>query len=219
MDLLNIPNIRVNQLQTLGESSLEICQNLPEIAPSAETVKQALDKYLAGMTREKASAAEKKKLDKIRDRLVSGFIRQVKAEQLFPHENEQAISTLQKLVLVVNKYGSEITRLTYDEESAAMDNLIAEIGELDLSPLNNSGIARWIEPIQASNDVFKSTSAQYISDSAATSQTESATNLAPALIEALEEMYNMLYAYIKVKPTDELIKAYTELEKLVNSFN
>ena len=219
MDLLNIPNIRVNQLQTLGESSLEICQNLSEIAPSIETVKQALDKYLEGMTRDKASAAEKKKLDQTRDRLVLGFIKQVRAEQMFPHEDEQVISALQKLVLVINKYGSKITRISYDEESAAMDNMIAEVMGLDLSPLSTSGIARWIEPMQTSNDIFKSSSTQYIADSAATEQTESATSLAPALIEALEEMYNMLYAYIKIKPTDELVKAYTELKKLVYSFN
>jgi hypothetical protein len=218
MELISLPRLRVNQLQSVSERSLEICSSLTEMQPSTEKVKITLDEFVKGMLKEQASAKEKKELDLTRDRLVSGFLRHVQSEQLFPHNNEKLIAALQQLVMVVNKYGTKINRLSYEEESVAIDNMLADLDQIDLTPLQDTGIPRWLTPLEQSNNAFKSASGEYITDSVEASLTNSASTSAPALIDALEGMYSMLYAHIKINPSEALKKAYLEIQTYLASF-
>jgi len=217
MEIINLPRLRVNQLQTLCENSLQICEPLTEIAQAVNNVKTARDAFSAGMLKDHA-ASGKKELDTVRDTLVSGFIKAVRAEQLFPHSDETAKTALKAMVLAVNKYGKNISRLPYDEESAAIDNLVADVEATDLTPLDGTGLTRWIAPLKTANSQFKATVQEYVSDLAEVSQTEAAYTLAPALVDALEGMFTMLFAHIKINPTEQLTMAYAELEQLVNSY-
>ncbi|MBN2639495.1 MAG: hypothetical protein JXR65_10480 [Bacteroidales bacterium] len=217
MEIINLPRLRVNQLQTLCENSLKICEPIVEIASATEKVKAASDAFATGMLKDKAFSG-KKELDLLRDELLSGLIKSVHAEQQFPHEDAAAKAVVNSLVQAVNKYGTKIKRLPFDEETAAIDNLLADLATIDFLPLNGSGLSRWIEPLKTANNEFKTAVQEYVSDLAEVSQTEAAYILAPALIDALEGMYTLLYANLKINPTDQLNTAYAELEQLVNSY-
>ncbi|MBN2639002.1 MAG: hypothetical protein JXR65_07935 [Bacteroidales bacterium] len=217
MEIINLPRLRVNQLQTLCENSLKICEPIAEIVSATEKVKAARDAFAAGMLKSKASSG-KKELDLLRDALMSGFTKAIHAEQMFPHDDPAAVATIKSITLAVDKYGSKIKNLPYDEESAAIDNLLADIEAIDLQPLAGSGLSRWIEPLKTANNEFKTAVQEYVSDLAEVSQIEAATSLAPALIDALEGMYTLLYAHIKINPTEQLTIAYAELNKLIAGY-
>lgn len=117
----------------------------------------------------------------------------------------------------MKKYGVKIGRLPRDEETAAIDNLLADIAQMDVTPLLPTGIPRWIPAIKAANGEYKKAAKEYISDSTNAAATKAASILAPALEEALEDLYTMLFATIKRTPSDDLKKTYGDLETLVDS--
>ena len=73
MQLINLPRLRLKELQTLSENTLLICQSIEEIRPGTMKIESALTAFKTGMLKEQASAATKLELDKTRDRLISGF--------------------------------------------------------------------------------------------------------------------------------------------------
>ena len=102
MDIIKIPKMKMAQLQTVGDSSVEICKSIPEVEPAVNQVETALTYFKEGMIKDKASAAQKKEFDLIRDRLLSGFMHDVKAEQLFPYEDETEKEALTNLLTSCN---------------------------------------------------------------------------------------------------------------------
>jgi hypothetical protein len=219
MILITLPGLRLGQLQTVGESSIDICKNIPEIAPEMVKVNSSFDAFKTGMLKDKASAEKKRKLDLNRDRLSSGFMNVVFEEQIFPNEDELIINAHAELLKIVKKYGRRIIRLPRAEETAAIHNLLADIAQMDVTPLLPTGIPRWIPVLEAANKEYKLAAKKFISDSTDANATESASSLAPALEEALEDMYTMLFATIKRTPSDALKKAYGDLETLIDSMN
>ncbi len=218
MELLSLPRLRNHQLQTVSENTIKICAELTQLKAPLETLTQKLDLFKGGMTKEQASAASKKELDNARDVLVSGFIKGVRIESAFPYTDTTSKEAINALLKVVNNYGTGIARLSYNEESAALDNLLADISKLDITPLADSGLARWIPLIEQANNNFKEAVSDYISESAKSSAVESATDVAPALLDALEALYAMIYAYLKIENSEELKEAYTQLQILLESY-
>lgn len=217
MKILKLPLYRLGQLQTVGDSSVDICEGIPEIAPELAKAKVSLAAFKQGMLKDKASAEEKRELDLKRDRIVSGFMNVVYEEQKFPNEDQLIIDSHADLLKIVKKYGRKIIRLPRAEETAAIDNLLADIAELDVTPLTITGIPRWIPFVESANEEYRQAAKEYISDSTDADAKASASSLAPALEDDLEEMYTMLFATIKRTPTDALKKAYAELETLIDS--
>ena len=205
------------QLQTVGDSSVEICKPIPEVEPAVSLVETALADFKEGMLKDKASAAQKKVLDLIRDRLLSGFMYDVKAEQLFPYEDETEKEALTDLLHIVNKYGTGVGRLPLNEETAVIDNLLTDVEDLELTPLQPSGVLRWIPLLKDANSAFKAASQEYLTDSVRDMEEASASERAPVLVDALEALYAKLFAHIQLSPTESLTKAYAELEELVDS--
>jgi hypothetical protein len=219
MKLITLPGLRLGQLQTVSESSLDICKGIPEIAPETGNVKRSLTAFKEGMLKDKASAEEKGKLDINRDLIVSGFMNVVLEEQKFPNKDVAIVATHAALLKIVKKYGFNIIRLRRAEETAAIDNLLADIAQMDITPLTPTGIPRWIPVIEAANEEYKLAAKEFISDTTDTGFTKSASSLAPALEEALEDLYTMLFVTIKRSPSDALKKAYGDLETLIDSMN
>lgn len=217
MKILTLPDLRLGQLQTVGETSIDICKDITEIAPELLIVNSSFDAFIQGMLRDKASAEKKRILDQSRDHKVSGFMNVVFEEKKFPNEDASVINAHSELLKIVNKYGLKIIRLPRDEETAAIDNLLADIAQMDVTPLAATGILRWIPTIKTANIEYKKEAKAYISESSDTASTKSASDLAPALEDALEDLYLMLFATIKRTPTDVLKKAYADLETLINS--
>ena len=217
MKVITLPGLRLGQLQTVSESSLDICKGIPEVAPETANVKRAFAAFKAGMLKDKASAAEKGKLDEERDDVVSGFMNVVIEQQKFPNKDAAIMTAHAALLKIVNKYGLNITRLRRAEETSSIDNLLADIAQVDITPLTPTGITRWIPVIEAANVAYKKAAKAYISDSTDAAATKAAGILAPALEDALEDMYIMLFAAIKRTPSDALKKAYGDLETLIDS--
>jgi hypothetical protein len=217
MDIIRIPKMKMAQLQTVGDSSVEICKSIPEVEPAVSQVETALTGFKEGMLKDKASAAKKKESDLIRDRLLSGFMHDVKAEQLFPYKDETEKEALTNLLNLITKYGASISRLPQHEETAVIDNLVTNVEELELAPLQSSGVLRWIPLLKEANNAFKAASQEYLTDSVRDMEEASASERAPALIDALEALYAMLFAHIRISQSESLINAYAKLEELIDS--
>jgi hypothetical protein len=217
MDLIILPRLRLKELQSLGESSLEICMPITEVEPATQAVSIALAAFKQSMLKEEASAAVKKTIDKSRDRLNYGLMHHIKAEQYFPHTKVEVQETLIKLVAIAYKYGTKLSRLPFNEESAGIDNMITELNQLNPEALSEMGIARWIPLIGEANTAFKAAAHEYVANSVEADELDSATSLAPALINALEGLYTLLFAHVKITNSDTLVTAYNQLDELVSA--
>ncbi len=171
------------------------------------------------MTKDQASAEDKFRLDKKRDKFISGFMSDVNAEEKFPNEDAAILQSLGALLKIVKKYDFKITRLSYYEETVAIDNMLSDIGQIDISPLEAIGIPRWIPVIAEANKEFIDATTKFVSDSNEASAMQAASKLVPALEDALEELYAQMFSVIRTSPTDQLRKAYGELEILINSMD
>jgi hypothetical protein len=217
MKLITLPRLRLTQLQAIAETTLTICKDLPQLVSEVLGVENVFNPFKAGMLKDKVSAEEKGKLDQVRDQRVTGFFAVLYAEEKIENDDPAILASYTALLKIANKYGQNIRRLPREEETAAIDNLLAEIAKINISPLIPTGIPRWIPSLAAANKAYKIASAQFISDNTDAKATEAAGLLAPRLVDALEELYTNLFAVIRLTPSDELKKAYAALEILVDS--
>jgi hypothetical protein len=217
MKLIILPRLRLGQLQAIAKSTLTICKNLVQFASSILDVENAFVPFKAGMLKDDASAEKKGELDQKRDKRVTGFFAVIDAEEKIENEDETILASYAALMKIADKYGPSIRRLPRNEETIAIDNLLEEIGHIDITPLVPTGIPRWIPSLEATNNAYRDASSKYISDSVEADSTEAASIQAPELIDALEKLYLKIFASIALTPNDELEKAYAELEKLVDS--
>lgn len=204
-------------MQTLAENTLKICKDIAALDAFVQIVLTALQAFKKGMLKDMASADSKHSLDYQRDEMITGFLTNVSSEKKFPHKDKAIKKALSKLVKITRKYGLSIKRLPMDAETAAIDNLLADIAEEDFTLLAPTGITRWLPEIEAANTEFKEAASVYLSESTEAETTKSASRLAPELEDALEGLYAMMFALLKTSPSNELKKAYEELDNLVDS--
>lgn len=214
MQMITVPKLRMAQLQTFTEGILKTTANLTEVAPQVADVESKLTVFLDGMTKATASS-NKSVLDRTRDELNSGFFKGVESEQMYPHTPEVA-SVLRQVVSITSQYGFGLNRLSYDEQTAQTDNMIKELEKLDLTSLPN--ITRWLAPIKAANAEFKSISEAYYKDLTAAGETSAASNAAPALTDAINALFTMLFAHVQISGSEALTTAYKELITQVEAF-
>ena len=81
-----------------------------------------------------------------------------------------------------------------------------------------SSVGRWTPLIKEPNQRFKDVAKEFVEESTAVASLESASAVAPGLVHALEDLFIQLFSVIRVSPTDDLKKAYSELETLVDSY-
>ncbi|MBU2886054.1 hypothetical protein KO507_09805 [Gilvimarinus agarilyticus] len=215
MNIITIPQLRLGQLQSLTEQTLKITAPFEVLAPYTASVQAAFDPFLTGMQKE-TSASDKKTLDRTRDRYLSGFFYSMEAESYYPTDDPVAKEVVKKLLQITEKYGFKINKQPYDEETAAIDNLLAELAKIDLSTMPH--LERWTVLIKAANADFKAASQDYLQTTVTDSKTKAASALAPALITELENLYTMSFAFAKTAPDEQLTKAYQELSELVNTY-
>jgi len=216
MELINLPRLRHKELQAIAESTLRICATITEVQPALAKVSTHLEAFKQGMLKEQAYAADKNELDKQRDRLLSGFMQSLKAETFFPHQDLEVVEVLAQVDQVTRKHGPRLTKLSYSEETSAIDNLLTEIGQIDTQVLDTS-ITRWIPLIQSTNNEFKAANSSFISDRAKATNTDSASQQAPLLRESMEGLLTLLFAHTKITVTTPILAAYREMEILIKS--
>ena len=219
MDVLTVPKLRNHELQTVTKDLLNICNGLTKLKEPLDIVSEIFDRFKGGMTKEKASASSKKELDNTRDVFTSSFVKAVMAEQYYPHTEKEIIEALQAVRKVVDKYGgSKVNRLSYNEQSAALNNMLSDLKKTNLTPLTPTGLLRWIPLMEEANTNFTNAVAGYIKETADTLDVEAASYVAPKLHHALEELFIKLQAYLVIEPNQELKDAYDQIVVLLNSY-
>lgn len=214
MELIRLPQMRLAQLQNATERILDITQPIEVIADQVDAVSAAFTVFKQGMIKEQA-ISDKKTLDRNRDNLNSGLFKSVVAEELFPHE-EPVKGLLNEVVKITGKYGYAINYLPYDEETAQVDNMLAELTALDLTPL--PAIQRWIPLIAEANNTFKASSQNFLDQQATSSSISSATLLAKPLEDALNQLFTLLFAHIQISQAADLISVYKKLNILIEEY-
>ncbi len=214
MQMINLPQLRLAQLQTLTEGIIEIVKNLGEVAPQVQGVNAAFTNFQEGMTKN-ASASNKKTLDRTRDQLNSGFFKTVESEALYPHD-ANAQTAVAKILDITNKYDYDLNYLSYDEQTAETDNMLRELEDTDINLL--PGIQHWIAPIKSANDNFKTSVKSYLEEQVQAGDVDTASTAAIPLENALNELFTILFAHIHITKSEPLIEAHKELSTLVNSY-
>lgn len=215
MEMIKLPQMRLAQLQTLTAAALGIVKDLPEVAAQVTTIEQAFNEFQQGMLKTNA-ASNKRTLDRSRDLLNSGFFKGVESELLFPHEDAVSQQSVSEVSAIVDKYDYRLNRLTYDEQTAQTDNMIASLEALNLSSLPQ--IARWIALIKRANTEFKELVSAYIEDKTEAENTQAAGIAAIPLQDALNNLFTLLFAHAQISQTAPLTTAYQELGTLVDSY-
>lgn len=218
MEILTLPRLRNHQLQSVTEGSLSFCTGIDVLNTPCNKVETCLANFIDGMMKDKASAKGKAELDTERDTIIRNLMRAITTDIQYPYTTDTELAVAEQLKSILKKYGTGIVRLSYNEQSAAVDNMLADIKAIDFAATPESGVARWIPLVETSNNNFKVAAKTYITDSAELVNQVSATEMAPALLDALEGLYTMMYAFLKVNPTPELEKAYTEISLLIESY-
>lgn len=204
-------------MDTFTGQLLTICRPHEILSQAIQKVEPLYKTFSERCVKTQASAKDKTQLDKKRDRLIMGLFNGIKSETYFPHTGE-ASEVCDQLSRLTKRYGSSIARLSQNEETAQIDNLLKELEKINLQALQGSGISRWIEPLKQTNETFKTASNEYVSDVAESQLTESASEFAPQLATALDALLAMFYAFVSMQPSEALTKSYTEALVLVNSY-
>ena len=215
MEIIILPQFLLADLQSFSESLVPIVDPLPQIAPQVQTFKDKLAVFQDGMTKKQASS-DKKTMDKTRDRLISGLLDGVQSEQQFTYEEATVIEQLKEIVAIADRYGYELTRLPYNQQSAETDNFVKELEGVPLSQF--PALERWIAPIKAANAAFKAEVSEYADDKSEASDTEAAYLAAPALENAIKSIFTLLVAHRQVADTEELKAAYKKIIARLSSY-
>ncbi|WP_068471626.1 DUF6261 family protein [Saccharicrinis aurantiacus] len=218
MELIVLPRLSLNHLQTITEESVKLCETIPELSAAIEKVNNVLEPFKEGMLKESLTAVDKKNTDWKRDRLTKGFIKSVRNELLFDHSDAEVLETLKQLNKVVDKYGIEVTRLPLNAETAAIDNLLSDVAQIDITSLSNTGITRWIPKVNDANQAFKIANRDYNAKTTSNSAINSASSIAPSLRKSVNGLYAMLFGLIMMSPSDNLISTYKQLDTLVDTY-
>ncbi len=214
MTLIAVPRLRMQELQSLAEQTITICSPIEEIQTGVDKVVNSYQTFKQGMLNDKSTGISRKSLDQNRDYPLSAFFQTVKYERFYPYEDDKAKIALQQLVLITKKYGPTLVKMGFNEESIAIDKLLKEVNQIENLSLLHSGVTRWITVIDEANAAFKSGAR----DSGKMSDSDSATRLAPYLVEALNGLYTLLFAHVQISGEQRLKNVYAELHALVDSF-
>jgi hypothetical protein len=103
------------------------------------------------LIRKYETTEEISELDAKRDNLLKGIKNMLKAA--LRHFDPAVRDAAEKLMIVFNTYG-EIARLPYDDETAAIYNLLQEL-DLRSAETATTGIAAWVDELRSTNEEFR----------------------------------------------------------------
>lgn len=219
MEILSVPNLTTKELQTFTTECVSLCKPVVLLASSIQKVEDTQTTYEEAMLKEKYTSVSKKDLDYTRDTYLSGMYQTIKCERIFPHEAEETVAAISDLWEIVSKHGMGIRKLTYNEETAAIDNLFKDINSMDSLASVSDSISKWFTIVQQANEDFKTAAKVFINESTAISDQDAASTVAPLLRSSLQDLLLDLYSYTRVEQSDELITVYAKVATLVGSYN
>ena len=218
MKHITLPRLRLNQLQSLCETALRVCNPLPGLEVPCEQLqqrygqfKQSLEKSLVNSSREA--------FDVSRDRTISGFEFHVKALRYFPNNSEAVNSALAQLEQLLSQHDPDMRSLPFDEESAAIDNYVADLKKFDFSPLADTQLERWVSAIENENQAFKQASEAWANHKVELEKMASPSAIAPELRRLLSNLFTVLVAMRLIQSGDEALQnAYIAITEQINGF-
>lgn len=152
--------------------------------------------------------------DRERDEAVKNLSTLLNGYAVLPAKKEQAA----KLLAVFAKYGSDITRGTYEKESSDIESMLEDFAAADAAEAAKDleGAADFIQEIRAAEDNFKAVRDSY--KNATNSRGASATSLKKPLVNAVNKLVQYLNTMqlIGNKKYGSLI---TKCEREINDFN
>ena len=219
MDLFSIPRLVMDDLQTVGGSIFSITEPFAAIGGVRAAAVDCYNSFKLGMTKNQASAETKQGTDIVRDGLLTGLTYHAKSQQYYPH-TELVKQALAKLTKVLDDYKvRQIRRLSFSEETSAIDNLLTEIGKLDLSALKVvTGLLEWFELIAEANNNARKASENYAGANVDAADVDAASTLAPKLTDCLESIIVVMYGLLKINDNEAMRKAYLQIKELVDSY-
>ena len=216
-DLLSIPRLRLMQLHALAESSLDLTAAFAELTEQRTKVQEAYQLFKAGLKKNQASAKEKAQLDHERDALFYGMKYELKGELAYPLHNEVSQNVFKALLSAVHKYGSNLPKLPQNEESMALSSFLDVVK--DIPALENTHIYRWIPLLEEANNAFREASGEYLHNKSTAIDVSSASESAPELKKALEQLYVKMFAHLHVSDNPEMSRSYSQIKILIDQLN
>ena len=218
MSVKPLSRLRLNELQTVVENTLKICEGIPELARPIAAIKTLFAEFKLGMNKA-AVTSERAVYDDKRDHAFSGFKAQLRADLMYPGYDEAAIKILLALKAVVAQHDNNLVDMRYDEQTAALENFLKDARAISLGPFADTQLLRWIELIEQENSAFKRVSEEWVKNNVNFSQVESATKQAPRLRKQLDNLVSMLALNVNYYPEDENLKqAYHQVNQLGVAF-
>lgn len=213
IEMITLPRMRLAQLQSFTESFQEIVEPVTVLAPQALEVATAFTAFQESMS-DDGPTSEKRALDKVRDRYISCLLDTIENEKHYPHD-DAGKATVDQVAAIADRYGHDITRLPYDDQSSATHNMLNAMEEVGLSGMHS--IERWVIVARAANETFKESANTFRKDQLAAPV--SGTKAAPALESAMQKLFSVLYAKRLLGDTEELQKVHEELQALVDDYS
>lgn len=216
--MVRVPQLRLGQLQLFSETLIKKCKPFEEVKSALEPAEALVTEFKEGMLKDKSVSIDKKELDAISDRLISGLSHNLKAELEFPQASNEAKIEQGKIEQIIDKFGTKITKYSYTDQPAAVDNMLTELGKVNLLVLGNSGIERWVPLIKEANENFKKATLQFVGEKTKNMEQDSASALAPELINALNKLLTIMFAFANIGANPELVKTYSEISVFTDTY-
>jgi hypothetical protein len=148
-------------------------------------------------------------LDSERDNILRGINNMLKAT--LRHFDPQVREATERLMIVFNTYG-EIATLSYDEETAAIHNLIQELDRLNTES-EMTGIAPWLNELNRINEELRTTIGERYSEEAKRSHIKLRT-----VRKNIDTVYhNIVYLLEAGASLDGVTEEYKEIFAEINA--
>lgn len=218
MELVATPPMRIGQIQLYTEGVLQKCEPFGELDEKIAPVQGTFQEFLEAMLKVKEADTKKRILDRASDSLIRPFYHQVLGEIGFPHTSPSAQKAQEALLELYEKYGPKISAYSYTDQPAAVDNMLKDLAKIDLNALGDSGLGRWLQPIQEANDNFKRGSVDFADEQQEMQEQDAASAIAPLLTSQINELIRLFFSNAVIGKNKKLTKAYEQLVIFIKTF-
>lgn len=224
IDKIKAPKLRISESVQFFSDVLAVCKNSNPADLNIQKPWTALDNSLKllgqSFKKEQASVftAELIALDQRRDHGII-CLRKL-ADGYTNHHVVEKQQAARKLLIVIDKYGRNISKMNYQAETSVLENLVNDLKSNadNAAAVKLLGLDDTVTEIKAANDMFNSTYLDRVSDEASKDLTA-----AGALVQECRQHYNMLVKHIEanaiLNPSEVYEALISKLNNLIEKFN
>ncbi|WP_146192217.1 DUF6261 family protein [Marinilabilia rubra] len=156
---INYSILTVEQLYTLTQSLLNICNGMPEphevLTPFVAKAKKHFNAFSNAfeVNHKNPYTPLKAQKDSERDEAFVAFRNFVEA--CSHRRNPEVAQAAVKIMGIINRYGWTLWRSGYKTETAKIDNLVADLEANHIEELSVMGARDWLDELEAANADFK----------------------------------------------------------------